>query len=239
VSVRVLTRRGIDELLLSEVPRHEQPIYSIGAIERMLGISAATIRNWEARYGLLTPERSPGGHRLYTRSQVDQLRFLKVEVDRGSQPGEAHRVLAERIAAGEPLSADEYVAGPRMLIMLAERDRYAAEFSEFFLRTEGYETVLALDVSEAELKLADRRPDLAVIEVMISGGMGADLCRRFKDRGVPACLVVSGLQYRDAALSAGADAFLRKPLDPLEFVSTIKDLLGRSAFLRGRRDTPT
>jgi DNA-binding transcriptional MerR regulator len=219
------------------MPRDERPIYSVGAIERMLGISAATIRNWEGRYGLLAPERSSGGHRLYTRSQVDQLRFLKLQVDRGTQPAEAHRVLAERIAAGEPLSAGGHAAGPRMLIMLAERDLYAAELSEFFLRTEGYEVVLALDVSQAERMLVERQPDLAVIEVMISGGMGADLCRRLKDGGVPACLAVSSLEYREASLSAGADAFLRKPLDPLEFISTVKDLLGRSAFLHGPEGT--
>lgn len=218
--------------------RDEQPIYSIGAIERMLGISAATVRNWEVRYGLITPERSPGGHRLYTRSQVDQLRFLKVEVDRGIQSGTAHRVLAERIAAREPLWVWEHADGPRMLILLAERDPYAAEFSEFFLRTEGYEVVLALEASEAERNVEDQRPDLAVIEVMISGGTGVELCRQLKKRGVPACLVVSGLEYREESMSAGADAFLRKPLDPLEFVSTVKDLLGHSAFLRERGDTP-
>ena len=53
------------------------PIYSIGAVERMLDIPAATIRNWEERYGLVKPERSDGGHRLYTRAQVEQLRFVK------------------------------------------------------------------------------------------------------------------------------------------------------------------
>ena len=39
-------------------------------------------------------------------------------------------------------------------------------------------------------------------------------------------------QAREMALAGGADAFLEKPLDPLRFVSTVKDLLGRSAFLR-------
>ena len=55
----------------------ELAIYSIGAVERMLDIPAATIRNWEERYGLVKPERSDGGHRLYTRGQVEQLRFVK------------------------------------------------------------------------------------------------------------------------------------------------------------------
>jgi len=72
-----------------------------------------------------------------------------------------------------------------------------------------------------------------VVELLISGGTGAELCRRLKEAGVPACLAISTLEGRDAALGAGADAFLQKPLDPLQFVSTVKDLLGKSAFLQG------
>ena len=209
----------------------EKPIYSIGAVERMLGIPAATIRNWEQRYGLIAPQRSPGGHRLYARRQIEQLRFLKRELADGLQPAEAHRLLADAIAAGESLPRDEQPERPRVLILLAERDPFAAEFAEFFLRTEGYEVVLALDASEAERTSAERRPDLAVVEVMISGGTGAVLCRRLKDQGVSSCLAISALQVPDDALAAGADAFLQKPLDPLGFVSTVKDLLGRSAYL--------
>jgi DNA-binding response OmpR family regulator len=44
---------------------------------------------------------------------------------------------------------------------------------------------------------------------------------------------VSVVQAQDAAMDAGADAFLLKPLDPLQLVSTVKDLLRRSAFLAG------
>jgi DNA-binding response OmpR family regulator len=117
------------------------------------------------------------------------------------------------------------------LILLAERDPYAAEFAEFFLRTEGYEVALALDAAEAERTSMEHRPELAVVDVMISGGTGAQLCRRLKERGVPLCLAISALQARDDALAGGADAFLEKPLDPLRFVSTVKDLLGQSAFL--------
>ena len=76
----------------------EIAIYSIGAVERMLDLPAATIRNWEERYGLVKPERSNGGHRLYTRGQVEQLRFVKEGIDRGLQPAEAHRLLGEQLA---------------------------------------------------------------------------------------------------------------------------------------------
>ena len=114
------------------------PIYTISAVERMVGMPAATLRNWEERYGLVQPQRSPGGHRLYTRDQVEQLRFLAAEVKEGLQPAEAHRLLAERLAQASNDRAAAPEAEPTLLILLAERDPYAAEFAEFFLRTEGY-----------------------------------------------------------------------------------------------------
>jgi DNA-binding transcriptional MerR regulator len=212
----------------------DPPVYSIGAVERMLGIPAATVRNWEERYGLVKPERSGGGHRLYTRAQVEQLRFVKERLDRGLQPAEAHRLLGERLERGGDFrSTDEREAAPRLLILLAERDPYAAEFAEFFLQTEGYEVVLALDADDAARKFEQLLPQLAVIELLISGGSGAALCRRLKEAGVPVCLAISTLEARDQALAAGADAFLQKPLEPLQFVSTVKDLLVKSAFLQG------
>ena len=66
-------------------------VYSIGAVARMLGIAAATIRNWEERYGTIVPERSAGGHRLYSRDQMEQLRFIAAEVSRGLSAADAHR----------------------------------------------------------------------------------------------------------------------------------------------------
>jgi DNA-binding transcriptional MerR regulator len=91
-----------------------RPLFSIGAVSRMLDTSAATIRTWENRYALVIPQRSPGGQRLYSREQVDQLRFVKSEMAEGRRPSEAHRLLAEQIANG---------AGPgrsRLRVLLAE-----------------------------------------------------------------------------------------------------------------------
>ncbi|MEX0674698.1 MAG: MerR family transcriptional regulator [Gaiellaceae bacterium] len=216
------------------MPHGDLAIYSIGAVERMLGVPAATIRNWEERYGLVKPERSGGGHRLYSRTQVEQLRFVKERVDGGLQPAEAHRLLGERLEGGGDVRfTDEKAPEARLLILLAERDPYAAELAEFFLRTEGYDVALALDADDAARKFEQLSPQLAVVELLISGGAGGELCRRLKESGVVACLAISTLAGREEALGAGADAFLQKPLDPLQFVSTVKDLLGKSAFLNG------
>jgi CheY-like chemotaxis protein len=216
----------------------QRPVYSIGAVERMVGIPASTIRNWEDRYGLITPERSQGGHRLYSLRQVEQLRFVKRELARGLQPADAHRMLAEGMHEAEPPPRHERGDESGPLILLADRNSFAADFAQLYLCTEGYEVVLAPDAIEAERAFADHGPDLAVVEIMISGGTGADLCRRLKERGLRACLAISALKVQDEALAAGADAFLEKPLDPRRFVSTVKDLLARSAVvpdMSGRR----
>jgi CheY-like chemotaxis protein len=215
-----------------------RPIYSIGAVGQMLGIAPATLRTWEERYGLPVPKRSPGGHRLYSRDQVDQLRFVKVQLAQGLSPADAHRLLAERLAAGW-LSFDEPEAGKtRLLVLLAERDPYAADLAEYFLRTEGYEVASALDAIDATQKLEELTPSMTVIDLLISGGNGLELCRQLKQRSDAPILAISTLDTSDAALEAGADAFLQKPLDPLQLVSAVKDLLGASAFLRGTAGGP-
>ena len=211
--------------------RPDTPIYSISAVERMVGVSAATLRNWEERYGLVRPERTRGGHRLYSRDQVEQLRFLSLQVEQGLQAAEAHRLLAERLAPGEGVRLPPPDAESTLLILLAERDRYAAEFAEFFLRTEGYEVALAFDAEDAAQLAEERSPQLAVVELLISGGRGGELCRRVKENGVTRCLAISSLDAREEALEMGADAFLQKPLEPLRLVSTVKDLLGASSYL--------
>jgi CheY-like chemotaxis protein len=196
----------------------------------MLEIPAATIRNWEERYATIVPERSPGGHRLYSREQVEQLRFIAAQVDGGLSAADAHRLLSEQSAGPPPVKEGSGVR-TRLLVLLAERDPVAADLEQFFLHTEGYEVRLALAAGEAEEQWLESRPQLAIVELMISGGLGAELCRRLKQHGTETLLAVSALEARDEALAAGADAFLQKPFDPLELVSTVKDLLGVSALV--------
>ena len=70
----------------------------------MLSIPPATIRNWEERYGAIVPERSAGGHRLYSRDQMEQLRFIAAEMSRGLSAADAHRLLADQSGGGRSLA---------------------------------------------------------------------------------------------------------------------------------------
>jgi CheY-like chemotaxis protein len=198
----------------------------------MLGVPTATLRTWQERYAVVVPGRSEGGHRLYTRDQVEQLRFLVDQVAAGLSPADGHRLLRERLAAGLPLRSQDGDGGDKLLILLAERDPFAGEFSEYFLRTEGYDVALVLSVEDAIARTTEIGPDLAVIDMLISGGRGIELCRQLREQdGVPV-LAISTLEMRDRAMAAGASAFLLKPIEPLQLVSVVQDLLGRSAFLR-------
>ena len=213
-------------------------IYSIGAVARMLGLSVQTLRAWEDRYGQVVPARSSGGRRLYSRDQVDQLSFVREQIERGLQPSDAHRLLAQRtrevaqtrVRPGSRAGADG--EGGRLAVLLAERDPYAAEFADYFLRTEGYAVQVVLSAAEAEQLLDAQLLNVAVVDLMISGGAGLALCRTIRARGSIPILAVSAVDSRDEALDAGVDAFLSKPVEPLRLVSTVRDLVGTSAYLR-------
>jgi CheY-like chemotaxis protein len=200
----------------------------MAAVERILGESAETILGWEERYGLPSGERATGTAVLYSRDDVERLRHVAQELASGREPavlGPGSTSEARRARPGD---------GPQILVLLAERDPRAADLEEYFLRTEGYQVEVSLSALEAEAGALAMRPDVAVVELSLSGHTGLDLCRRLKEVADVAVVAVSSLDSRDQAFAAGAEAFLLKPLDPLVLISTIKDLLGASAFLRPR-----
>jgi DNA-binding response OmpR family regulator len=100
------------------------------------------------------------------------------------------------------------------------------------LKTEGFEIDVTRTAGEARKSFTEYSPSVAVVELLISGGTGLSLCRYFKEHGDALVIAVSVLAARDEAIEAGADAFLLKPLEPLQLVSAVRDLLGASAFLR-------
>jgi DNA-binding transcriptional MerR regulator len=213
--------------------QEQQSIYSIGAVARMLDIPTSTLRGWEERYGIVTPNRSRGSQRLYSRTQVEHLRFIKAQLEAGNSAASAHRLLSASLSAGVSRTGPITRGGKRsVLIMLAERDSYAADLAEYFLRTEGYEVCIALDVTQARLLFEERSPDLVVIDLLMSGGRGFELCAEFTAKASSPVLAVASIDRPDDALLAGAAAFLPKPLEPLQLVSTVRDLLGTSALVR-------
>jgi DNA-binding transcriptional MerR regulator len=214
-----------------------RPVYSIGAVVKMVGVDASTLRAWEERYGLVVPGRSRGGQRIYSRDDLGHLRFVIETIAEGASPGDAHRLLVERLRAQSSVIRPE-PDSPNVVILLAERDHYAAELSEYLLRTEGYDVCVVFDPEQAKRGMSERRPHLAMVELMMSGG-GMGLCRELARSGKTPVLALSALDLAEEALVAGASAFVCKPINPFQLISTVRDLVGQSALTRpSRRSVP-
>lgn len=200
----------------------------------MVGVPVSTLRTWEERYGLVIAVRSAGGQRRYSRIQLAQLSFVVEQIDQGFSPGDAHRLLAEQIDRGSeivPAGIDEEQTG--ILILIAERDRFSASLEDYLLRTEGFRVEIASTAEEAEQKFDELMPQIVVVELLLSGGVGGRLIERLSQAGATV-IAVSPLAAREVAAEFGASAFLQKPIDPLVFASTVRDLLGTSTISRRR-----
>jgi DNA-binding transcriptional MerR regulator/CheY-like chemotaxis protein len=255
-------------------------LFSISAVARLAGVPAATIRTWESRYGLVIPERSQGGHRIYSQDQAEQLKYLRARVAEGLSAADAHRLLAAKAdGLARPVHAHSRVApsgsaqpgsgqpesappGPapiravqatdagsradsagRSVVLLAERDRFAAAAAEHCLVAAGFDVRVAFTAADA-LSLVPRdapggrpasaRPVVAVVELLISGGAGLELCRSLHQHGVPV-IAASVLNCRDEALAAGASYFLAKPLDSRQLPGLVAACAGGEVALGSGR----
>jgi DNA-binding transcriptional MerR regulator len=166
------------------------PLYSIGAVARMLELSAATIRTWETRYAYVIPQRSEGGQRLYSRDQVDQLRFVKDEIEQGRRPGEAHRLLAERVDRGDSFGRT------RLRVLLADSRLGASTMLKELLGADAFEVLLASDPVTAARVFEELSP--AVVVVDVDDDDFEELSARIRSAGVK--VLPLGLLERPLAL---------------------------------------
>lgn len=82
----------------------EQPTYNLGVVVQETGINPDTLRAWERRYGLPNPDRSEGGHRLYSQKDIETVKWLMERQEEGIRIGQAVKLWKELKAAGrDPL----------------------------------------------------------------------------------------------------------------------------------------
>lgn len=83
--------------------------YRIQTVAEMTGVPAATLRAWERRYGIPSPERSSSSYRLFSDHDVAAIRKLRQLCDEGMAPSEAARVIARvEEASNTPVERDPY-----------------------------------------------------------------------------------------------------------------------------------
>ena len=76
------------------------PHYNLGYVIRETNIHPDTLRAWERRYGLPKPQRSEGGHRLYTSRDIEIIRWLMQQQNNGLSISKAVALMKELVADG-------------------------------------------------------------------------------------------------------------------------------------------
>ena len=120
-----------------------------------------------------------------------------------------------------------------MFALVVDDERSVRDALSRALRSEGYEVVLAASGGEALGTLADRSPDVIVLDVGMPGLDGLETCRLIRAKGdaVPILMLTarSGVSDRVAGLDAGADDYLVKPFALEELLARLRALLRRQA----------
>ena len=120
-----------------------------------------------------------------------------------------------------------------MKILVVDDERAVRESLRRALELEGYEIELAEDGREALERLeAESQPDVLVLDVLMPGVDGLEVCRRLRRAGsrLPVLMLTArdAVENRVAGLDAGADDYLTKPFALEELLARIRALLRRS-----------
>lgn len=78
-------------------------LYPIRTISAMTGVNPVTLRAWERRYGLIRPQRTAKGHRLYTEGDINRIQHILVLLERGIPISQAGQVLED---GEDPITPD-------------------------------------------------------------------------------------------------------------------------------------
>jgi DNA-binding response OmpR family regulator len=115
-------------------------------------------------------------------------------------------------------------------ILLVEDYAPSAEMVRTSLAVEGFAVVVAADGPSGEAAFVREAPHLVILDLMLPGFDGLELCRRIRERStLPVLMLTARSEDTDKAvgLGVGADDYLVKPFSPTELIARIKALLRR------------
>lgn len=120
-------------------------------------------------------------------------------------------------------------------ILIVEDERRTAETLELYLRAEGYDVRIVADGRLGLDEACSGRWDLVVLDLMLPGMYGMDVCRRVREvSDVPVLMLTARTLEEDQlrGFEIGADDYVTKPFSPRQVVARIRTILRR----RGRPD---
>lgn len=116
-------------------------------------------------------------------------------------------------------------------ILVVDDDPAISEMLTMVLQGEGFETVTVGDGAEAVEAARTRHPDLILLDLMLPGMNGVDVCRAVRDfSAVPIVMLTAKTDTVDVVLGleSGADDYVPKPFKPKELVARVRARLRRS-----------
>lgn len=113
-------------------------------------------------------------------------------------------------------------------ILLVEDEAESAEFLKGLLEARGYSVTVAKDGGQAHAAFSMRRPDFVILDVILPGESGFEICERIKqvEESVPVLMLtaIDMNESRDLATRVGADGYMTKPFDPNELFEAITEI---------------
>lgn len=114
------------------------------------------------------------------------------------------------------------------LLLVVERDPTVRRLERFFLEDAGFRVEFAEDGLDGLNRARELRPTIVITEILLPRVDGLSVCRALKaepSTSGMSVLVLSVLAAEERAVEAGADAFLRKPIDDGLLIDTVRRLL--------------
>ncbi len=115
-------------------------------------------------------------------------------------------------------------------ILVADDEKEIADLVELYLKNEGFRVQKCYDGTEALRAAEQEQYDLAVLDIMLPGASGLEICRRIREKhNYPIIMLTArdGEMDKINGLTLGADDYMTKPFLPLELVARVKAQLRR------------
>ncbi len=133
------------------------------------------------------------------------------------------------------------VADARRRVLVVDDDATVADVLGRYLELAGFEAASVADGESALIQVETFAPDVIVLDVMLPGCNGFEVCQRLQPRAVPVIMLTARGEEGDRlmGLSLGADDYVVKPFSPRELVARIRAVLRRSTIVGRQQDART
>jgi two-component system, OmpR family, alkaline phosphatase synthesis response regulator PhoP len=118
-------------------------------------------------------------------------------------------------------------------ILVIEDDPATSRLVDYSLRHEGFQVITAFNGLEGIRKATEEAPDLVILDVMLPGMDGFEICHRLREQPSTAKLLILMFSAKaqdidkNTGLKVGADDYLSKPAAPAEIVKRVNKLLAQ------------